>query len=270
MEWRGRGRQEQARASGRLCCMLWHVGCVLPGSGRAVDRPTHQIGFRKLARQVPTNENQLSPVPVPVPVPVPQVPSPKPQHREPQPARTHPIQFTWAHCAAVSSLPPYPALALPLPLPPPLASASRLSIDLRYVTSRACQSSASHCHQTASPPIFSSPTFHSNKIGPDQHRHCSSTVTICFPPSIASPWRFVVHPCHQLASIFPSPPILNANNACIHVDSHRPPALFPPNAPRHHVAQPSSLCLTRAVRNLLLRLLQTSMLQLTTTLLTQR
>lgn len=142
MEWRGGGRQDQARASGRLCCVLWHVGCVLPGSGRAVDRPTHQIGFRKLARQVPTNENQLSPVPVPVPVP--QVPSPKPKHREPQPARTHPIQFTWAHCAAFHrflrspslclSVHPESSLCLRLRLPP--------SIDLRYVTSRACQSSA--------------------------------------------------------------------------------------------------------------------------------
>lgn len=143
--------------------MLWHVGCVLPGSVRAVDRPNPwQIGFRKLDRQVPTNENQLSPVQVPVPVPV-QVPSPAPR----TPARTHPIQFTWALRAAVSSLPPFPARSLPLPIQSyPSASASASRLPLTYVTLRHVRAKALrlHCHQTASPPIFSSPTFHSNKI----------------------------------------------------------------------------------------------------------
>lgn len=167
MEWRGRGRQEQARASGRLCCVLWHVGCVLPGSVRAVDRPTHQIGFRKLDRQVPTNENQLSPSPSPSPSPG---PSPKPSTANP--STYVPIQFNSpGHSAAVSSLPPFPARSLAPSLsiqsyPSASASASASRLPLTYVTLRHVRAKALllHCHQTASPPIFSSPTFHSNKI----------------------------------------------------------------------------------------------------------
>lgn len=262
MEWRGRGRQEQARASGRLCCVLWHVGCVLPGSVRA-DRISQ-------ARQAGTHQRK-SALPSPSPGPSPG-PSPKPSTANP--STYVPIQFNSpGHSAAVSIQPSTVSCSLPRSVHPELSLCLRLrlppSIDLRYVTSRACQSSAPSLPSNGVAANLFVSNFPLQQDRPDQHRHCSSTVTICFPPSIASFWRLTVHPCHQLASIFPSPPILNANNACIHVDSHRPPALFPPNAPRHHVAQPSSLCLTRAVRNLLLRLLQRSTVQLTTTLLSQ-
>lgn len=233
------------------------------------------------ARQAGTHQRKsalpsLSPGPSPGPSPSSpksQVPSPKPSTANPSTypsnsihlgtARPSPAfhRFLPSPCLPLCPSHPELSLCLCLRLPP--------SIDLRYVTSRACQSSAPSLPSNGVAANLFVSNFPLQQGRPDQHRHCSSTVTISFPPSIASPWRLIVHPCHQLASIFPSPPILNANNACIHVDSHRPPALFPPHAPRHHVAQPSSLCLTRAVRNLLLRLLQRSTLQLTTTLLTQ-
>lgn len=137
-----------------------------------------QIGFRKLDRQVPTNENQLSPVPVPVPSPGPspspspksQVPSPKPKHTaNPSTYPSNSIHLG-THSAAASSLPPFPCC-----LPPSLCpgiSPSGASLCLRlppsstYVTLRHVRAKALRlrCHQTASPPIFSSPTFHSNKI----------------------------------------------------------------------------------------------------------
>lgn len=126
------------------------------------------------ARQAGTHQRKsalpsLSPGPSPGPSPSSpksQVPSPAPR----TPARTHPIQFTWAQrgrlqpstvsCPRPASLSAHPIQSYPS------ASASASRLPLTYVTLRHVRAKALrlHCHQTASPPIFSSPTFHSNKV----------------------------------------------------------------------------------------------------------
>lgn len=92
------------------------IGRVLP-TWSGVDRPTHQIGFRKLDRQAPTRRRKV-----------------QSQSKSKQVPHV-PRQFTWTQRAAVfqpstvsCSLPPSspPRVFLCLRLPP--------SIDLRDVT----------------------------------------------------------------------------------------------------------------------------------------
>lgn len=129
--WKG----ASGASSGIRQTLLSSVACRVCATwvkyGQLTDQPK-QIGFRKLDRQVPTNENQLSPVPVPVPVP--QVPSPKPSNREPQHV---PVQFNSpGHRARPSPAIHRFLLSPSLPLCLSIQSCPSASA-LRYVTSRA-------------------------------------------------------------------------------------------------------------------------------------